>query len=55
METVISWLATLPHGEAKRDKLNKMEYLDSSRPIHLAAEYNQPAVAKALLDEGAGT
>lgn len=48
-------MATLPHGDAKKEKLNKMEYFDSSRPIHLAAKYNQPAIAKALLDEGAGT
>lgn len=50
-----AWLVTLPHGDAKKIKLNATEYFDSSRPIHLAVKYNQPAIAKALLDEGAGT
>ena len=50
-----SWLAALPDGDAKKNKLNRIEYYDTSRPIHLAAKHNQPEIARALLDEGAGT
>ena len=55
LEAVKSWLAALPDGDAKKTKLNTTEYYDSSRPIHLAAKHNQPEIARALLDEGAGT
>lgn len=52
----MAWLATLPHDDdAKKIKLNTIEYFDSSKAIHLAAKYNQPTIAKVLLDEGAGT
>ena len=49
-----AWLATLPVDE-KKTRLNTVKYYDSSTALHLAAEHNQPVIAKLLLDEGAGT
>ena len=34
--------------------LNTIKYNNSSTALHLAAEYNQPEIAKLLLDKGAG-
>lgn len=47
------WLGTFPLDE-KKDKVNTVKYHDSSTALHLAAEHNQPNIAKLLMDEGAG-
>lgn len=51
---VTAWLGTLPSGDEKKTILNTAKYNNSSTVLHLAAEYNQPKIAKLLLDEGAG-
>ena len=59
---MIDWLATLPPGdlntvEYKAIKINLIAADDKYKgtALHLAAFYNQPAIAKLLLDRGAGT
>ena len=47
---ITTWLDALPSG----DDVNKAKYYNSSTALHLAAEYNQPAIAKLLLERGAG-
>ena len=48
-------MATLPSGNVKKTILDTAtSYYGSNKPIHLAANFNQPAIARALLDEGAG-
>jgi ankyrin repeat protein len=44
-------LEALPPDDT--DVLNKAKYNKSSTALHLAAEYNQPAIAELLLDKGA--
>jgi ankyrin repeat protein len=48
---VTAWLETLPSDDTER---KTVKYANSSTALHLAAEYNQPAIAKLLLDKGAG-
>ena len=57
ISTVASWLESLPSGDEKKamlNTINTIKYNNSSTALHLAAEYNQPEVAKLLLDKGAG-
>ena len=50
-----SWLESLPaSSDEKTTILNTIRYNRSSTALHLAAEYNQPAIARLLLEEGAG-
>ena len=50
-----SWLESLPaSSDEKKTILNTIRYNNSSTALHLAAEYNRPAIARLLLDEGAG-
>ena len=50
-----SWLESLPvSSDEKKTILNTIRYNHSSTALHLAAEYNQPVIARLLLDEGAG-
>ena len=53
LEAVVAWVGTLP-PEEKKTLVNTTKYYDSSTALHLAAEYNQPEIAKLLMDEGAG-
>ena len=71
MEVVTDWLATLQPGSIMHvlnyhifnapDRLRAVHVgIDNSRhtlytALHLTAIYNQPMVAKLLLDKGAGT
>jgi ankyrin repeat protein len=53
--TFASWLESLPaSSDEKKTILNTIRYNNSSTALHLAAEFNQPAIAKLLLDVGAG-
>ena len=60
VQAVTDWLATLPQGDERKIKLNrvKYKYMNSAwgeiTALHLAARFNQVAIAKKLLDEGAG-
>lgn len=53
------WLATLPTGDEGRIEVNKVKYKYPwdvhCTALHLAALSNQVAVAKKLLENGAGT
>ena len=55
------WLSSLPQGDERKDELNKVKYKHKwgreSRyctVLHIAAKNNQVAIAKELLQEGAG-
>ena len=68
MEVVIDWLATLQPGSIMHilnyhifnapDRLKVVGILNARHTLytalHLAAVYNQPMIAKLLLDKGAG-
>lgn len=69
MEVVTDWLATLQPGTIMHvlnyhifnvpDRLKAVGIVNARQPLytalHLTAVYNQPMVAKLLLDKGAGT
>ena len=63
MKAVTDWLAKLNSDETKKTELNTIKYKyamgSSGREhqgtvLHLAVKYNHPAIAKLLIDEGAG-
>lgn len=59
VESVTNWLATLPPGDKRKVELNKVKYkyyfgLIDGSALHLAAYYNQTAIAKLLLEQGSG-
>ena len=54
LKSVAAWLRAFQPEEMK-DKINSIKFNDSSTALHLAAQYNQPEIAKLLMHEGAGT
>ena len=58
LEAIRDWLSSLPQGDERKDELNTVKYKDDWKDdctvLHIAAESNQVAIAKELLQEGAG-
>ena len=52
------WLSSLPQGDERISELNTVKYKNKNgrdcTVLHIAAESNQVAIAKELLQEGAG-
>ena len=52
------WLSSLSQGDERKDELNTVKYKDQwgddFTVLHIAAESNQVAIAKELLQERAG-
>ena len=62
LEAMRDWLSSLPQGDERKDELNTVKYKDKwiyyseydHTVLHIAAKNNQVAIAKELLQEGAG-